>query len=172
MPNECRKGPPGWALACVKGRLIRRELAEGTSGIPMLAARVARCGVSRPGQRDIPTFAAKECLGGELAEHMPTFLRNPYGISRGILRACPAGFLGHAPRGFRSPHGLLTLSMESSRSPRNPYGIPVEVFPELRSVLHNVKPESLRSLFYTPGVRHLRESGSLHRLERQPGASA
>lgn len=138
----------------------------------MLAARVARCEVSRPGQRDIPTFAAKECLGGELAEHAPTFPRSPYDISRRVFRACPAEPSRHASRGFRSPHGLLTLSTESSRSPRNPYGIPVEVFPELRSVLHNVKSESLRGLFYTPGVRHLRESGSLHRLERQPGASA
>lgn len=111
----------------MKGRLTRRELAEGTSGIPMLAARVARCEVLRPRQRDIPTFAAKECLGGELAEHMPTFLRNPYGISRGILRACPAGFLGHAPR---SPHGmprgvfdLLTDCSRSPRSPHAPHGI-------------------------------------------------
>ncbi len=118
------KGPPRWAGNCVKGRLTRRELARRESGIPMLAARVARCEVSRPGQRDIPTFAASELLGEELAGHAPTFPRSPYDISRRVFRACPAGFLGHAPRGFRSPHGLLTLSTESSRSPRSPYGMP------------------------------------------------
>lgn len=60
---------------------------------------------------------------------MPTFPRNPYDISRGVLRACQAEPSRHAQRGFRSPQGILTLPTESLRyAQRRPFASSAQSF--------------------------------------------
>lgn len=166
MSNECRRGPPGWALACVKGRLIRRELAEGRVVFPCSPRGAPAAKYRGPDSETSPCSPRGSFLQGNL----PSTCRHSRGILTvvpaeplgplpcGVLRACPAGF-SISSGNPHAPHGILTAC-------------PVEAFRELRSVLHNVESESLRCLFDTPGIRHLRESGSLHRLDCQPGAPA